>query len=248
MIDPGTAIALAQLATSVGSQLFGKSDKWKRVNTRSDEQISAQSQMLQQAMQGLQNPSAGFQPIADKAKQQFYSDTIPTLAERFTSMGPKGSQGGQRSSAFQGALGQAGAGLGTDLAAMEAQYGLTNKGNLLKQLGMGLEPNFENVFGGQKGGNASGVLDSLSKTLGGVGDSFGGYNKEMEGKGDFMGYLRKMLGMGNDQGSGNQGEGAAKTLSSLFSPQTGQSNFNRFLNSGGNQLGARSFSPMTGGY
>src|SRR5271154_2626387 len=64
-------------------------------------QLQGQNQALQMALSGLQNPTAGFEPIAQKARTQFNTQTVPGLAERFTSLG-----GGQRSSAFQGALGQ----------------------------------------------------------------------------------------------------------------------------------------------
>lgn len=47
---------------------------------------------------------------------RFYSQTIPTLAERFTSLG-----GGQRSAAFQGSLGQAGGQFGLGLQALAEQ-------------------------------------------------------------------------------------------------------------------------------
>ncbi len=50
---------------------------------------------------------------------RFYGQTVPTLAERFTAM-----PGGQRSAAFQGAVGGAGRGLGLGLAALGEQTNL----------------------------------------------------------------------------------------------------------------------------
>jgi hypothetical protein len=79
----------------------------------------------------------GFQPIEDRAINQFNTQTIPGLAERFQSMG---GQGTGNSSAFQGALGQAGSDLQQGLAGLRSQYGL--KENALQQ----------NLFGTLLGG------------------------------------------------------------------------------------------------
>ena len=89
-----------------------------------------QSQVLQNLLQlGSQNFNPEVQE--QRARKQFYGETIPGLAERFTAMG-----GGQRSSAFQGALGQAGSDLESQLAAQRGQYGL-------QALQMGLQPQNE---------------------------------------------------------------------------------------------------------
>ena len=105
-------------------------------------QQSAQAQALQMAMSGMQDPTKGFEPIANQARQNFQSQTIPSLAERFTSMG----QGAQRSSGFQGALGQAGAGLESQLAGQQAKFGLQNMASLQNLLGLGLKSPFENMY------------------------------------------------------------------------------------------------------
>jgi hypothetical protein len=65
-------------------------------------------------------PEQQYQTFAQPFMRQFREQTIPELAERFTAMG------GQRSSAFQQALGAAGAGLSENLASL--------KGNLINQL------------------------------------------------------------------------------------------------------------------
>lgn len=81
------------------------------------------------AQLGAQNTDFG--AIEDRARKQFHSQTVPSLAERFTAMG-----GSQRSSAFQGALGQAGADLESQLSEQRAGHGF-------KQLKLGLQPQFE---------------------------------------------------------------------------------------------------------
>lgn len=108
-------------------------------NLFTPQQYGLQNQALQGAgnlLQGGRNPLAAqfdFGPIADQARESFYSDTVPTLAERFTGMGA----GAQGSSDFAGAVGQAGRGLDRDLASLRQQFGLQQQGmnqNLLSNL------------------------------------------------------------------------------------------------------------------
>lgn len=140
---------------------------------------SAMDFLLQSGQSGLQGlPAAGFDfaPIAQQARTQFNTETIPTLAERFTAMG-----NGQRSSAFEGALGKAGAGLEENLAALKSQYDYNNFQNqqqhYLNRILGGLQPQYQQTFippqqgivgGGQKkrGGGIGGFFKGI---LGGVG-------------------------------------------------------------------------------
>lgn len=242
-------IMAASAGAKAGASLLGPSNKWKKINTRSDQQIGAQNQALQQAMQGLQNPYEGFQPIANQARQQFNSQTVPSIAERFTNLG---GQGGQRSSAFQGSLGQAGAGLETDLAALQSQYGLQNRSQFLQQLQVGLEPNFENVFGPGSSG-----LGKLSQALGGLGDAGSGLGGYYGKKGmnqdsnkaffDFLKQYQDATG-GNSGGNAMPNNNSQSSIRDLFSPQSGQNRFNNYVKSGGSQLGSGFFNPMNQGY
>ena len=152
--------------------------KIQQVPIRSPQQIAGQNQLLQTGLSGIQNlPNANFGPIAQQARTQFNTQTIPGLAERFTSLG-----GGQRSSAFQGALGQAGSGLEEALASLEQQFGLQNRGQeqnfLSNLLGMGMQPQFENIaqpkgpgFGSALGSGLGAILPLL---LGGMTGGSGG--------------------------------------------------------------------------
>ena len=69
---------------------------------------------LQNLLQGGDQAFANFEA---PFKRQFHEQTIPGLAERFAGMGA----GAQSSSAFQNALGQAGAGLSENLASLRSQ-------------------------------------------------------------------------------------------------------------------------------
>lgn len=109
----------------------------KQFPTFAPNQQNLQNQGIQQALAYLKQLSPGkqqpyqfdFAPIAQQAQTQFYGQTVPSLAERFTSLGGEGTSLG--SSGFTGALGAAGAGLQENLAALGSQYGLQQQ-----QLGM----------------------------------------------------------------------------------------------------------------
>jgi len=144
------------------------------------EQQSALSQLLSQGLGGLQGlpggsqlPQASFGPIKESAMSDFYQNIVPGIAERFTGAGA----GGQRSSAFEQALGGAGAGLSQKLAAMEQGFNVQQRGQALQERGQdisallallqsGLQPQFGTQYVEPKGS----LLGSLG---GGVGQGIG---------------------------------------------------------------------------
>lgn len=116
--------------------------------------------LLQLGGQRLENPQQGFAPFEDRARSQFFQNTIPGLAERFTAMG-----GGQRSSAFQGALGQAGSDLESQLAQLRQNYGQQQEQMALNMLGTGLTPQYNQAY--YQPANVSGALGQMAgQTLG----------------------------------------------------------------------------------
>jgi hypothetical protein len=86
--------------------------------------------LMGQTIGALSGNTPDYGPIAEQARRQFATRTIPSIAERFTAMG-----GGQRSSAFQGALGSAASDLESQLAAGQSQYNLARGGELRSLLG-----------------------------------------------------------------------------------------------------------------
>lgn len=124
-------------------------------NKFNKQQQSALSQLLGMGLQGLQNPSQGFQPIADQARTQFNQQTVPSIAERFTSLGDNALS----SPAFSSELGQAGSGLEGLLASLQAQYGQQQQSHFSNLLGMGLTPQNE----GFQPGFLQQVLPSLGR-------------------------------------------------------------------------------------
>jgi hypothetical protein len=108
----------------------------------SPQQQNILSMLMNMSQQGMQNPYEGFEPIARRARSQFNQQTVPSLAERFTSMGSNALS----SPAFASQLGQAGAGLDEGLAALQSQYGMENKQNIMRMLALALSPYFENFY------------------------------------------------------------------------------------------------------
>ena len=143
--------ALGGLAKGLfgGGGLTGKREQFKQVPLYNTQQQQAMSSMLGQGMQ-----NADFGNIENREVNRFQTQTIPSLAERFTSMGGSG----QRSSGFQNALGMAGSDLGQQLAALRSQFGL-------QQMSMGLRPQFENAYMPRQAGGIEQALGGLSNFL-----------------------------------------------------------------------------------
>lgn len=143
---------------------LGSPERTEQMSTVSPEQQGAMMQMLQRGLAGMDQ--FDFAPIEQQARRGFQQQTLPSIAERFTSMG-----GGQRSSAFQQALGQAGAGLEQNLASMKQQYNLQRQPLFQQMINMGLRPQFENVMHARQ----PGMLETgISSLLGGLGGALGG--------------------------------------------------------------------------
>jgi hypothetical protein len=135
---------MAGFGQQLSDFFFGSQPQVQQASLLNNQQRGVQGQGLEMLMQLLRGGgNQSFQPIANKAITEFNTQTVPGLAERFTALG------GQNSSAFQGALGQAGAGLQENLAAQGSQQ-INQLIQLLSQLG--LAPQHENlVFQGQPG-------------------------------------------------------------------------------------------------
>lgn len=131
---------------------------------RFNPQINPQLQgLLSQTLGQLKtNSQGGFAPIEQQARRQFQTQTIPGLAERFTSLGDSA----QRSSAFQGALGNAASGLESNLAALKGQHGMQQNQQLMQLLSM-LLPTQEQVYKPEE----PGFLGSFAPALGSIAGS-----------------------------------------------------------------------------
>lgn len=201
---------LALLATLGGSALLGglssrtaNKGKWSQQNRFNPQQQNLFAQAGQLGLNQIQNPYQGFEPIAQRARSQFFQDTIPGIAERFT-----GSTNAALSSpALYSQLGSAGAGLQEGLAALQSQYGQRQQALGQNLLGMGLTPQSENVYTAGGPSFLSGLLGGASQGLGSLGNLY---------------MLQKFLGsMPNNPYNGGAGQDVASLrsdpLNSLFS-------------------------------
>ena len=162
--------------------LFGKKEQTQQVPTMSGGQQDLLTQLLQGlsgggtgggalggGLQGLQQLLSGDTEAFEKPlMSQFFQQTVPSIAERFTGMGA----GAQGSSAFTQQLGQAGAGLSEQLGALRGglqQQGLGQLSGLLGA-GLGARP-FETTF--RPG--TQGFLGALAPGLGQAAGQVGGF-------------------------------------------------------------------------
>ena len=147
----GGGAAIASLLGGKGlSKLFlGDPAKEQQIQRFTPEQQSTLDQLMQQGQE-----QTGMDGVEGLARKRFQEDTIPSLAERFTSMGA----GGQRSSAFESSLGRAGSDLEAQLAALRQQGGM-------QKLGLGLQPRFDTGYSpasqGLFGAGASSLMSLL---------------------------------------------------------------------------------------
>lgn len=162
---------------SLGNFFTGTPERVTQLAKFGPEQEQALSQILQQALGGLSNNQFDFAPIEQQARTGFQQKTLPSIAERFTSMGSQGS------SAFRNALGQAGAGLEENLASMKQQYNLQREPLLQNMFNMGVQPRFESAFTPRQPGFFQNALGGLA----------GGGQGGQGGQGDLMATLMKLL-------------------------------------------------------
>lgn len=202
---------------SGASALFGglasktaKKGKLKKLDLLTPEQKQMSQFARTQGMNQIQNPYQGFEPIAQQAQQVFHKQTVPTLAERFTSMGAGNALS---SPAFANQLGAAGQDLSSNLAAMMAQYGQHQQALGQGLMGMGMRPEFENYYRPESQGFLSSLLGSTSRGLGSMASA--GFEKEYSNW--------------DDKRSGNDLESILKRLSGSNTNPYGSA-YNPFLN------------------
>lgn len=147
----------------MASFFSGTPASFQQISKFSPQQMSGIQQQL-----GMGMDQSAFNPIEQRARTQFQTRTLPSIAERFTSLGG----GAQRSSGFADILGRAGSGLESDLAAQRAQYGLQQQG-LQNQLLT--TPQFDTVRMPRESSGFESLLSGLLPALGyGAGMAFGG--------------------------------------------------------------------------
>lgn len=182
-------MAVNGLMSGAGATMQGlgswlqKPGKWKKNALLTPEQQQSAQFARTQGQQQIQNPYQGFEPIAQQAQQMFQKQTVPSLAERFTSMGAGNALS---SPAFANQLGAAGQDLSSNLAAMMAQYGQHQQALGQGLMGMGMHPEFENYYQPPRTGFLSGLLGGAGSSLSSMGGagmakSLGNWQDKQEG-------------------------------------------------------------------
>ena len=176
-----SGIEPAKKRSWLGKTILGEREQFQRNPTQTPQGMDYLNQLLASAGQNLQNPQAGFQPFADRATNQFNTEIIPEIANRFTN------SGGQRSGAFQAALGNAGSDLASRLAQMSSEYGLKNREQSLNEGRVGLTSQFENLHRPATQGILQSVLMSIlsGKGLSDVGKTYGQQYGQFGGEKNF---------------------------------------------------------------
>jgi hypothetical protein len=160
--------------SSVGQGLFGSPGQQMQFQRFTPQQQQLQNQSIQQLMGLLQNNMSGqqgfdFAPIAQRARTNFQTQTVPMLAERFASLGSN-----RRSSGLEGTLGAAGAGLEEGLAGLESKYNLASQGQQGQQrqqllsllLSLASQPAFESAYRPATPGLLGGLAGGLGQAAG----------------------------------------------------------------------------------
>lgn len=165
---------LTQFAPQGTKDFFlGTPSRFEQLPTQTPQQLSLSSQLQQgvgdalpSAFQNIMGILSGDPQALDAfqapALRQFKEQIVPEIAERFT----RG--GGQRSSAFQQALGTAGASLSENLAAQRAQLQSQALNQLMSFLTQAQTPQFTT----QQIAGTEGALPGILSALGMIGGTF----------------------------------------------------------------------------
>ena len=119
--------------------LFGTPEGQQAFSRFSPEQRQALGEALRSGRDRINNPSKGFEPIRQNAIDTFNKRTVPELAHMFSASGSNAPSSGTLLSQLSGA----GSDLSSNLAAQESLYGQENIGLGLKELGLGLSPQYD---------------------------------------------------------------------------------------------------------
>lgn len=175
------------MANAFSNFLFGSPSQTKQLPLLSQPQLSAQRVALGSGQNILQNSPLSFAPIKQQYEKQFSEQVIPTLAERFS--------GNLSSGAFKGALGNTSSDFYSKLAGLESQYNLGARQQGLREIGLGLQPEFQNIFQQRQPGLFENLASSLAGGAGLAGTSYLGGS----GAGGFLSLLQQLFGGGGQQ-------------------------------------------------
>jgi hypothetical protein len=166
---------------SLKNFLVGSPGQQMQFNRFTPQQSNLQNQSIQQILSLLQNGGAGagnnvgglgaqfnFEPIANRARSDFQTKTLPLLSERFNALGSN-----KRSSGLNGQAFQAAQGLEEGLAGLQSKYNLAAGGQqnqlLSLLLSLAMQPSFETGYRPGTSGLLGGLAGGLGQGLGTLG-------------------------------------------------------------------------------
>lgn len=205
---------------------FSTPGKFEQLPTQTNQQQGISNQVGQQALkmlQGLGQNQFDFAPIAQQARNNFNTKTVPTIAERFTALGGGNTRFGNQLPE----IASAGANLDSSLAALQSQFGLQQQGqqNQLLQslLGLSLQPQQQQIYKPGEQGIFEQLLgpglQALLAYLPGLSSlsGLGGNRNQQQSQGMGMGSM-----MGSQMFPQSQGFGAPALWNNSFSQPLGQ--------------------------
>lgn len=139
-----------------------------QTSTQTPQGMQLLNMLMSRGSQGMQNmPAPQFGPIKQAYEQNYRQNVMPSIAERFAGLGGEGAAG---SSGFKASMLGAENQLQTQLAGMEQGFNQQNLAQLMQMLGMGLQPQFENMYMPREKSTWENLLSSLA---GGTGTALG---------------------------------------------------------------------------
>lgn len=150
-----------------GSSWTGYSPQMLSSDIYNPQQTQMLNQLLQMGMTGLSPQNLSYEPIRKRIMSDFTQNVIPSISERFTSMG----EGAQGSSGFRGALMGGLGDLGERLSALGSQYNMQMAPLYMSMLQQGLTPQQQQMY---MPGSQGALQTSLAGLMQGLGQAIPG--------------------------------------------------------------------------
>jgi len=148
-----------------------KQSRLLQAPTQTPEGMQALQMLLSRGQQGINNmPNPQFGPIKEAYEQNYRQNVLPSIAERFAALG----EGAGSSSGFRGTMQGAEQNLQTQLAGMEQGFNQQNMSQLMQMLGLGLTPQYENMYQPREKSWWEDMLGGLGQGIGAAGTFMGG--------------------------------------------------------------------------
>lgn len=161
-----TIPAILQYLTSGGQA--AKPEQFTQQPRFNPQTLEMQNKLRDFAGNKLMGNQFDFAPIEAQARKGFQTQTVPSIMQRFASNENLGGSG------LTSALGGASKDLEMGLAALKEQYGLQQQSILQNLLGMGMAPQYENIFRPEKPSDLQTMLAQLGQLGGQIGGAYFG--------------------------------------------------------------------------